>query len=67
MSGLLGSGPRYPELFEDPADRRGTYSAADLQELALDALVAPRWVLSRKLFDQPGDFGVDGRTSGAVR
>jgi hypothetical protein len=52
MSGLLGSGPRYPELFEDPADRRGTYSAADLQELALVCRVDRRY--NDRVKAQPG-------------
>jgi hypothetical protein len=62
-----GGSRRDPQLLEDASDRGGADSAADLEEFALDALVAPGWVLSSELLDQGCEFGVDRRAPGAVR
>jgi hypothetical protein len=58
---------RYPPLLEDPADRGFADAMAELEQFALDALVAPGRVLAGHLFDQGGDRVVDWWATGAVR
>jgi len=40
---------------------------AELEHLVLDPLIPPGTVLGGEPLDQGGDFGADGRPSGAVR
>src|SRR5687767_2155975 len=58
---------RYSAPLEDPADRRCADPVAELEQFALDALVAPGRVLSGQPCDQGGDGVVGGRATGAVR
>src|ERR1700716_55220 len=50
----------YWPLLSDPADRRRAAAVPELEQLALEALVAPGLVLSGHPFDQRGDHVVDG-------
>jgi hypothetical protein len=56
-----------PPLLEDPADRGRANTVAELEQFALDALVAPGLVLFGHPFDQSGDRLVDRWATGAVR
>ena len=58
---------RDPGPLEDPADGRGGDPVAELAQLALDALVAPRGVVPGEPFDQRGDLVGQRRAAGAVR
>ena len=58
---------RYPPPLEDPADRGCADAVAELEQFALDALVAPGRVLAGQPFDQRGDRVVDGWATGTVR
>ena len=51
---------RNPVQLEDPADCRGADAVAELEQLTLDALVAPDRILSGHLLGQVGDDIVDG-------
>ncbi len=53
--------------FEDPADRGCADPVAELEQLALDALVSPRAVLGGELLDERGDLGAGRRSSRVVR
>ena len=53
-------GRRYSERLEDPADRGGADPAADLQQFALDALIAPGRVLSSELLGEGSSSGSMG-------
>jgi hypothetical protein len=61
-----GAGGIRPQ-FEDPADGGCADVVAELEEFALDALVAPGLVPSGHPFDQRGDRRVEGWATGAVR
>jgi hypothetical protein len=52
---------------EDPTDRGGADPVAELEQLALDALVSPRAVVGGELLDERGDLGADRRSSRVVR
>ena len=52
---------------QDPPDRRGADAVAELEQLALDPLVAPARVLPRHPHDQGGEDVVDRWPSGPVR
>ena len=52
---------------EDAADRGGADPVAELEELALDALVSPAMVLSGEPLDELGDLGASRRASRPVR
>jgi hypothetical protein len=54
---------RDPQRLEDPADRGRTGPVAELEQLALDPLVAPAGVLGGEPLDQRGDLGADRRPS----
>jgi hypothetical protein len=58
---------RDPEAPQNASDRRRADAAADLQQLALDPLVAPRRVLPSELLNQGRELGVDGRPPRPVR
>jgi hypothetical protein len=57
----------YPGPFEDPADRRGGDPVTELAQLTLEALVAPRGVVSGQPFDEQDDFFGQRWAAGAVR
>ena len=57
----------YPPPLEDPADRGCADAVAELEQFALDALVAPGLVLAGHPFDQRDDRWVEGWATGAVR
>jgi hypothetical protein len=63
----LGRCWRDPEAPQDASDRGRADSAADLEQFALNTLVAPSRVLPRELLDEDGEFGIYGRAPGAVR
>jgi hypothetical protein len=54
-------------MLEDSADRGCADAVAELEQLALDALVAPALVLTGQPFDQGSDGVVEGWATGAVR
>ena len=58
---------RYPPPLEDSTDAGCTGAVAELEEFALDALVAPGLVLAGHPFDQRDDHWVDGWAPGAAR
>jgi len=58
---------RDPQGFEDAADGGGADPVAELEELALDALVSPAVVLGGEPLDERGDLGAYRRASGVVR
>jgi hypothetical protein len=58
---------RYPPPLEEPADGGCTDAVAELEQLALDALVAPGLVLAGHPLDQRGDRLVDRWATGAAR
>src|SRR3979409_2684609 len=58
---------RDPPQLEDPANRGCSGAAAELEKLALDALVAPGLVRAGHPLDQCGDRVVDRWATGAVR
>ena len=56
-----------PVLVEDPPDRRGTDSVAELEQLALHSAVPPAGVVRRHPHDQRGEHIVDRWAPGQVR
>jgi len=58
---------RYPQPPQHPPHRRGADVDAQAQQLALDPLVAPAWVLPRHLLNQHREMGIHRRPSAAVR
>ena len=58
---------RDPQRLEDPADRGRADPMAELEQLALDPLVAPAVILAGEPPDQHGDLGADRRPSRPVR
>jgi hypothetical protein len=58
---------RDPGFLEDPADRGRGDPVAELAQLALDPLVAPRGVVPRELFGERGGICGQRRASAAAR
>ncbi len=58
---------RDPGFLEDPADRGRGDPVAELAQLALDPLVAPRGVVPSELFGERGGICGQRRASGAAR
>jgi hypothetical protein len=58
---------RDPQGLEDAADGGGAGPVAELEQLALDALVSPAMVLGGEPPGERGDLGTDRWTSGLVR
>jgi len=65
--GVLERCWRDPVAAQDPPDRRGADSVAELEQLALNPAVAPARVLPRHMLHQRGDDVVDGWSSGTVQ
>ncbi len=52
---------------QDPADGRRADAVAELEQFALDPLIAPAVILGGEPLDQHGDIGVDRRPSRPMR
>jgi hypothetical protein len=65
--GVSGRRWRYPQPSKDPSDCRGADAMADLEQLALDPLVAPARILPGGLSDQVGQRSVYRRSTLAMR
>jgi hypothetical protein len=55
-----------PQPLQDPPHCRSADPVPEAEQLALDPLVTPAWVLPRHLLDQHGDPGIDRRSAAGV-